>query len=225
MVGHLAVAVPGVLGTVCLLVVCAVYWRRQSLRLEGALLSLCGLALLGLSYWQADAQDRAVPDLARRLDAIAVALGRLEAQVAQVIQRQAELAVAGASDPGQGQETFRANSAQAVQQQAVEQDNDAPAPPILEIEVQGRGLSDADLAAIVAWMERIKAEHRASRISIEPVMPLESADPGGERAQLMNEAGRVIDHVFAAIGQRVDISSLVAEDVPGPRLRLGLSDA
>jgi hypothetical protein len=39
----------------------------------------------------------------------------------------------------------------------------------------------------------------------------------------MDEVGRVIDHVFAQLHQRVDISSLVAESVPGPRLRLAFS--
>jgi hypothetical protein len=216
--GHLAAVVPGVLGTLCLFVVCAIYWRERRLRLDGALLSLCGVVLLALSYWQAEAQHRAVPDLARRLDAIDLALGRLEAQVAQVRERQAELAIADPPSAAPDEGTPQADSAPPVQQ-----DDDAPAPLILEIEVR-EGVTEAELAAIVSWMEKVRAEHRAPRITIEPVMPLQSADPGGQRARLMNEAGRVIDHVFAAIGQRVDIIGLVAEDVPAPRLRLGLAD-
>jgi hypothetical protein len=226
MIGDLAVIVPGALGALCVVVVCAVYWRKQGFGQGGALLSLCGLALLGLAYWQAgaqdramDAQDRAMPDLARRLDAIAAAMARLEAQVARIIERRAEPAAAGTSGATPGEDTSRAESAPAGGQ-----DDDAPASAVLEIEVEG-GVSDAKLAAIVAWIEQVKAEHRTSRISIEPVMPLQSADPDGQRATLMSEAGRVIDHVFAALRQRVDIGRLVLEDVPGPRLRLGLSDA
>lgn len=212
-----AVVVPGVLGALCLLVVCAVYLRSESFGLGGALLSLCGLALLGLSYWQVGAPDRGAPDLARRLDAIGAALGRLEAQIDQIIEQQAELAGAVASAPPDAA-TSRAESAQAGQQ-----DDDAPASPILEIEVQA-GVSEANLAAIVAWIQEVKAERRTSRISIEPVMPLQSADPDGQRARLMSEAGRVIDHVFAALRQRVDIGILVSEDVSEPALRLGLAD-
>jgi hypothetical protein len=216
----LAIVVPGMLGTLCLLVVCAVYLRRQGFGQGGTLLSLCGLALLGMSYWQAGAPDRAGPDQSTRLDAIAAALARLEAQIAEIDERQAELAVAERASSVEPD----APTSQVEGAPAAGQDDDAPAPPILEIEVVG-GVSEAALAAIVAWVQEIKAEHRSSRISIEPVMPLQSTDSEGQRTRLMSEAGRVIDHVFAALRQRVDIGSLVSEDVPEPRLRLGFSDA
>jgi hypothetical protein len=58
--------------------------------------------------------------------------------------------------------------------QASDQDDRASSSAMLEIEVLG-GVTDADLAAIVAWIREVKAEHRSSRISIEPVMPLASA--------------------------------------------------
>jgi len=216
----LAIVVPGVLGTLCLLVVCTVYLRKQGFGQGGALLSLCGLALLGVSYWQAGAPDRAGPDLSTRLDAIAAALARLEEEIRQIGERQAELAVAqraSSADPD-------AATSPAETASASGQDDDAPASPILEIKIVS-GVSEAELAAIVAWVQEIKAEHRSSRISIEPVMPLQSTDSEGQRTRLMSEAGRVIDHVFAALRQRVDIGSLVSEDVPEPRLRLGFSDA
>jgi hypothetical protein len=40
----------------------------------------------------------------------------------------------------------------------------------------------------------------------------------------MDEVGRVIDHVFEQLHQRVDIATLVSEQVPGPRLRLVFAD-
>jgi hypothetical protein len=221
----LAIVVPGMLGTLCLLEACAVYLRRQGFGQGGALLSLCGLALLGVSYWQAGAPDRAGPDLSRRLDAIAAALARLEAQIAEIDERQAELAVAqraSSADPDAA--TSPAGTAPATSPaetaSAAGQDDDAPLSPILEIEIVS-GVSEAELAAIVAWVREIKAEHWSSRISIEPVMPLRSTDSDGQRTRLMTEAGRVIDHVFVVLRQRVDIGSLVSEDVPKPRLRLG----
>jgi hypothetical protein len=198
------------------------------------LLSLCGLALLGVSYWQAGAPDRAGSDLSRRLDAIAAALARLEAQIAEIDERQAGLAVAqraSSADPdaatspaGTAPADRQAATSPAETASAAGQDDDAPLSPILEIEIVS-GVSEAELAAIVAWVREIKAEHRSSRISIEPVMPLQSTDSDGQRTRLMSEAGRVIDHVFAALRQRVDIGGLVSEDVPEPRLRLGLFDA
>ena len=203
----------------CLLAVCAVYLRKQSLGWGGALLSLCGLALLGFAYWQAGAAERAAPDLASRLDAIGAALARLEAQLDEVVERQAELAAALDSPAPLPTATSQGESATVHAQ-----DGDAPASPTFELEVRG-GLTDAELAAILAWVREIKAEHRSARISIVPVLPLQSADPDGARARLMGAAGQVIDHVFAALSQRVDIGSLVSEDVPAPTLRLGFSEA
>jgi hypothetical protein len=221
----LAVVVPGVLGAVCMLVVCAVFLGRRRLGPGGALLSLCGLTLLGLAYWQVVAPGPAAPDLARRLDEIGASLARLEAQIAEIGARQTEPAAAGiprsdtdTTPPAGGQDDV-ASAAPAVQEDAA-----AVGAPVLEIEVRG-SLSQAELASIVAWIEEVKAERPSARVAIAPVMPLQSADPAGGRAMLMSEAGRVIDHVFVALRQRVDIGSLVSEDVPAPRLRLALSDA
>jgi hypothetical protein len=252
----LAVMLSAGLGAACLLAVCAVYLRKQSLGWGGALLSLCGLALLGLSYWQAGASDRTAPVLVTRLNAVSAALGRLETQVAGMVERQAGAEARAASDLalrlgtiGAALGRLEAQMAQIVNQQAehavaastssagrddaklrtesaqrtVQHDHALPSNR-LEIGVVG-GVTDAELAEIVAWIRKVKAEHRSSRISIEPVMPLQSADPGGERTRLIGEAGRVIDHVFAAISQRVDIGSLVSEDVPEPILRLRFSEA
>lgn len=94
----------------------------------------------------------------------------------------------------------------------------------LEIEVLG-GVSGDELAAIVAWVRGVRAENRSSRIVVEPIMPLDSIDPEGQRRRLMDEAGRVIDYVFEELDQRVDIVTLVSEPVPGPRLRFTLTDA
>jgi hypothetical protein len=198
MLSDLAIIVPGVLGSICLLVVCVVYVRSQRLQLDGTLLALCGVALLGLAVWQVTARDRALPDLLAQIDA------RLEA----IAQRQAELAAPGAAAappapsvaPGSGQPAVDAS--------------------VLEIEVLG-GVSDDELAAIIAWIRRVKREHRTSAIFVEPVIPLGSTDPAGQRQRLMSEAGRVIDHVYVQLNQRIDIASLVSEDVPGLRLRLG----
>jgi hypothetical protein len=97
--------------------------------------------------------------------------------------------------------------------QASDQDDPASSSAMLEIEVLG-GVTDADLAAIVARIRKVKAEHRSSRISIEPIMPLASADPGSRRTSLIGEAGRVIDHVFVAIRQRIDISPGCGQGFP-----------
>jgi hypothetical protein len=200
-----AVIVPGVIGSICLIAVCVVYLRRQSLRLDGALLAVCGLALLGLAYWQAMSLPRVAPDLAGRLDAISEALSRLEGQIAHIADDQARLTADGfaSNQDAQGGEPGDASTSQS-----------------LEIEVLG-GVSDQELVEIVGWIRQVRSEHRSARILIEPVIPLGSADPAGQRKRLMNEAGRVIDHVFDELNQRVDIANLVSEDVPGPRLRLG----
>jgi outer membrane protein OmpA-like peptidoglycan-associated protein len=92
-------------------------------------------------------------------------------------------------------------------------------PDSLEIEAIG-GVSDKELGAIVSWIQEIKSERPASVILIEPVMPHESTDLAGQRKRLMNEVGRVMDHVFDEMSQRIGITKLSSENVPGPRLRL-----
>jgi len=217
------VTVPGALGALCLLVVCAVYWRQQRLRIGGALLALCGLALLGLASWQLGADDRGVPDLAGRLDAISEALPRLEAQIAQVVEGQADL-VAMLEASNAAPDAVNLPEQGTLPEQSVQPTQEADEPALtLEIEVLG-GVSDEELATIIAWIQEVRTDHRSSTIYVEPVMPLDSADPGGQRRRLMDEAGRVIDHVFEALNQRIDILGLVSEPVPGPRLRLGLSE-
>jgi hypothetical protein len=219
----LATLVSGALGALCLLVVCTVYWRQQRLRIGGALLALCGLALLGLASRPLGAEDRAVPDLAACLDVIGEALPRLEAQVARLVQQQADLvAMLEASNTAPGDANLPEQGAIPEQGTSATQHVDEPA-LTLEIEVLG-GVSDEELATIITWIQEVRADHRSSTIYVEPVMPLDSADPGGQRRRLMDEAGRVIDQVFAALNQRIDIVGLVSEPVPGPRLRLGLSD-
>lgn len=215
MIRDLAVIAPVVIGSLCLIAVCSVYVRSQSFRLDGALLAACGVALLGLSYWQA--ADSGEEDLALRLDALAL----LEGRIAEIADNQARLAeVIAAAEESPSEPPVEAPS-------ATEEITVAPVAAeslaqVLEIEVLG-GVSGDELAAIVEWVRAVRAEHRSSRIVVEPIMPLESADPGGQRRLLMNEAGRVIDHVFDELNQRVDIASLVSESVPGPRLRLAYS--
>lgn len=214
MIRDLAVVAPIVIGSLCLLTVCAVYLRSQIFRLDGALLAVCGVVLLALSYWQAG-KDRAELDLARRLDALAL----LEGRIAEVADDQARLAamVAAPESSAAGQIAEVAPGAGPAM---------ASSPPsrVLEIEVLG-GVSGEELAAIVTWIRQIHATDRSARIVVEPVMPLTSADPAGQRRRLMDEVGRVIDHVYEELNQRVDIVTLVSEPVPGPRLRLALSDA
>jgi len=212
MIRDLAVIAPVVIGSLCLLTVCAVYVRSRSFRLDGALLALCGVVLLALSYWQAG-RDGAERDLAGRLDALAL----LEGRIAEIADDQARLAALVAGPPGADQIAEIAPAAPPAM---------ASRSPsrVLEIEVLG-GVSGDELAAIVTWIRQVHAADRTARIVVEPVMPLASADPAGQRRRLMDEAGRVIDHVFEELNQRVDIVTLVSESVPGPRLRLALSDA
>jgi len=99
------------------------------------------------------------------------------------------------------------------------------APPrVLEIDALG-GVSEEELTAIVDWIRQVHGVNRSARILVEPVLPLDSVDPDSQRRHLINEAGRVIDHVFEELNQKVDISTLVSEPVPGPRLRLLLANA
>lgn len=214
MIRDLAVIAPVVMGSFCLLAVCAVYLRSQSFRLDGALLALCGVVLLAISYWQVG-KDQGEQDLARRLDALAL----LEGSVADIADDQARLAttVAALERPAASQIAKLAPGAPPpVASSAPSQ--------VLEIEVLG-GVSGEELDAIVTWIRQTYATDRSSHIVVEPVMPLTSADPAGQRRRLMNEAGRVIDHIFEELNQRVDIVTLVSEPVPGPRLRLARSEA
>jgi hypothetical protein len=174
--------------------------------------------LLSLPYAQGVAEERNAPALSGQLEEISATLRRLEAQMAQVLEEQARLAAAVAALSAQAGASPAARAVPSVSGPA----SRASLPQVLEIEVLG-GVSGDELAAIVSWVRRVHATHRSSRIVVEPVMPLDSADPAGQRRRLMDEVGRVIDHVFAQLHQRVDISSLVAESVPGPRLRLAFS--
>jgi len=175
--------------------------------------------LLGLPYAQGVAEERTVPGVSGQLEEITDTLRRLEAQIARVIEEQARLAAAVAALNAQAGASPAAQAAPSVSVPA----SRAPLPPILEIEVLG-GVSGEELAAIVDWVRRVHATSRSSRIVVEPVMPLDSADPVGQRRRLMDEAGRVIDHVFEELNRRVDIVTLVSESVPGPRLRLARSE-
>jgi hypothetical protein len=221
MIRDLAVIAPVVMGSFCLLAVCAVYLRSQSFRLDGALLALCGVVLLAISYWQVG-KDRGEQDLARRLDALAL----LEGSIAEIAADQARLAavVAAQAPPAAGRIANGAPGASPAVAPGAPSAVASSAPQVLEIEVLG-GVSGEELDAIVAWIRQVYATDRSSHIVVEPVMPLTSADPAGQRKRLMDEAGRVIDHVFEELNQRVDIVTLVSEPVPGPRLRLTRSEA
>jgi hypothetical protein len=50
---NLGFIVSVVIGDICLLTVCSVYLRKQSFKLDGLLLSICGVVLLGMVNWQA----------------------------------------------------------------------------------------------------------------------------------------------------------------------------
>jgi hypothetical protein len=213
MIRDLALIAPIVIGSLCLLAVCGVYLRSHSFKLDGALLAVCGVGLLGFAFWQVG-DDRHAADLARRLEALAL----LEGRIAEIADQQTRLADAmlgprGAASPTIAGVTPAAGPAAR-----------APRSDVLEIEVLG-GVSSDELATIVGWIREAHATHRSSRIVVEPVMPLASADPDGQRRRLMNEVGRVIDHVFDKLNQKVDIATLVAEPVPGPRLRLALANS
>jgi len=151
-----------------------------------------------------------------RLDAAVAALNQQAQLTAAIARTQLDVSQAGsiARPPARTEPVGAATGG--------EREVAAPLPSVLEIEVLG-GVSDEELATVVAWIEQVHARHRSSRIAVEPVMPLTSADPAGQRKRLMEEAGQIIDYVFDELNQRVDITPLVSRRVPGPRLRLMFS--
>ncbi len=222
MIRDLAVIAPVVMGSFCLLAVCAVYLRSQSFRLDGALLALCGVVLLGFPTGRS-ARTGATQDLARRLDALAL----LEGSIAEIAADQARLAEVVAAPGAAGRGPDRRSGAGCVTSRGA-----------------GRAVTPWHRPRRRSWRSRFWVACPArswtpswpgsakstpptgpSHIVVEPVMPLTSADPAGQRKRLMDEAGRVIDHVFEELNQRVDIVTLVSEPVPGPRLRLARSEA
>jgi hypothetical protein len=213
---NLSFIVPVAIGSICLLTVCSVYLWKQSFKLDGLLLSVCGVVLLGLSNWQGRSGDQALSDPSRQLDEISDAWAGLEAQIAQFAENQRQLAALVGALKETHASAFTAR--QAVPQTAADVPDTLP-PDSLEIEAIG-GVTNEELDAIASWIQEIKSERPASVILIEPVMPHESADLDGQRKRLMNEAGRVMDHVFDEISQRIEVARLSSENVPGPRLRL-----
>jgi outer membrane protein OmpA-like peptidoglycan-associated protein len=214
----LGFVVPGVIGTICLLTVCSVYLWKQSFKLDGLLLSICGVVLLGLSTWQVRSGEQALSDLPRQLGEIRDTWAGLEAQIAEIAKNQRQLTtLLGALKEAHAS----ASKARQAEPQTAADVPEALPPDSLEIEAIG-GVSGEELDAIVSWIQDIKSERPTSVILIEPVMPHESADSDGQRKKLMNEAGRVMDHVFDAIGQRIEVTRLSSDNVPGPRLRLHL---
>jgi hypothetical protein len=215
---NLGFIVPVAIGSICLLAVCSVYFWKQSFKLDGLLLSICGVVLLSLSTWQARSGDQALSDLTRQLGEIRDAWSGLEAQIAQIAKNQRQLTTLLSALKETHASAFKAHQAEPQTAAAVP---DMPSSDSLEIEALG-GVSGKELDAIVSWIQDIKSERPTSVILIEPVMPHESADSDGQRKRLMNEAGRVMDHVFDAIGQRIEVTRLSSDNVPGPILRLHL---
>jgi hypothetical protein len=213
---NLGFIVPGVIGSICLLTVCGVYLWKQSFKLGGLLLSICGIALLGLSNWQARSGEQALSDLTGQLAEISGRWAGLETQMAQIAENQTRLAalVGALQEPQASAFTAR----QAEPQTAAGVPDTLP-PDSLEVEAIG-GVSNEELDAVVSWIQDTKSERPRSVILIEPVMPHESADPDGQRKRLMSEAGRVMDHVFDEIGQKIEVARLSSDNVSGPQLRL-----
>jgi hypothetical protein len=214
--GNLGIIVPGLTGSICLLTVCGVYLWKQSFKLGGLLLSICGVVLLGLSDWQARSGEQVVSDLALQLGETRDAWTGMEAQFAQIAENQEQLAVLLAAL--NKRRASELTEDQGKPPAAVGVPDTLP-PDSLEVEAIG-GVSKDELDAVVAWIQEIGSERPGSVILIEPVMPRESADLDEQRKRLMNEAGRVMDHVFDEIGQRIEVARLSSDNVPGPRLRL-----
>ncbi|MEM7026340.1 MAG: hypothetical protein AAF637_27745, partial [Pseudomonadota bacterium] len=208
--GDLMVLLPSIIGSICLLAVCVVFVRSRRFGFDGALLAVCGAALLALPLLQS-AEERAVQKTASRLDRINDTLPKLE-------ERMALLSV-GRRTLGDLPGDTRAAAADVLTSAAGIGGPNAVT-PTWEIEVLG-GVSGDELADALEWIRKVKAERRTAVIRVEPVMPVGAADPDGQRRRLVDAAGEVIDHVYEEMNQRVDIARLVEEDVPGPRLRLG----
>jgi hypothetical protein len=213
---NLGFIVPGVIGSICLLTVCGVYLWKQSFKLGGLLLSICGVVLLGLSNWQAQSGEQALSDLTQDLGEFGDAWAGLEAQIAQIAKNQGQLAALLGALNETHASAFLAHQAEP---QAAAGIPDALPPDSLEIEPIG-GVSNEELDTIVSWIQDTKSERPGSVILIEPVMPHESADLDGQRKRLMNEAGHVMDYVFDEIGQKIEVARLSSGNVSGPKLRL-----
>jgi outer membrane protein OmpA-like peptidoglycan-associated protein len=238
--------IPAAIGSICLLTVCGVYLWKQSFRLPGLVLAVCGVVLLGASIWQPRTDDQTLPDLARLFGEIRDASTGRHAQLAEIIKNQAELAAllrgfeetrvptSPAPEPELQTAASEAASLRASEEtgtstspapepepQAAASDAATPRPDSLEVEAAG-GVSKEALDAVLSWVRDTKPEHPASVILIEPVVPDEGADLDGQRRRLMNDAGRVIDHVFKETRQKVQVARLVSDDVPEPLLRLRL---
>jgi hypothetical protein len=208
--------VPVVIGSICLLTVCGVYLWKQSFKLEGLLLSISGVFLLWLSNSQPQSDEQAMSDLTRLFGEIREAWTGQEAQIAQIIRNQEQLvALLGAFNETHAS-TLTAHEAEPQTAAGVPA---TPPPDSLTIEAVG-GVSNEELDTIVSWIQETKSERPASVILIEPIMPHESADLDGQRRRLMNEAGRVMDHVFEEISQTIEVTRLASDTVPGPMLRL-----
>lgn len=215
MTNSLELIVPAVIGGICLLTVCGVYLWKQSFNLGGMFLSVSGVVLLGLSNWEPQS-DEALSDLIPLLGEIRAARTGQEAQLGQIIRNQEQMAaLLGGLDQTHAS-TLRAPEAET---ETAAGDPERLPPGSLEIEALG-GISNGELDAIVAWVKDVKSEHPASVLFIDPVMPHASYDLDGQRRRLMNEAGRVIDHVFKEMRRTIGVASLRSENVPGPLLRL-----